>query len=81
MTTDKQKRAILFCNKVLSEKFEGDINNFREVSDYLSQHLEEAKKKTEHKKIILTTTRFSDYCSYMSDDDLDNIENPHWIVE
>lgn len=81
MTTDKQKRAIKFCNETLPDKFNGDIDNFKEVSLYLSQHLAEAKKKSEPKKIVLATTRLCDYCSYICDDDLDNINNPHWIVE
>lgn len=81
MTTDRQKRAIMFCNETLPNKFNGDIDNFNEVSLYLSQHLAEAKKKSEPKKIVLATTRHCDYCSYIGDDDLNNIEDPYWIIE
>lgn len=45
MTTDRQKKAIEFCNNILSEKFTGDVDNFKEVSNYLALHLDEAKKK------------------------------------
>lgn len=81
MTTDRQKKAIMFCNETLPDKFNGDINNFKEVSLYLSQHLAEAKKKSESKKVVLATTRHCDYCSYIGDDDLNNIEDPYWIIE
>ena len=44
--------------------------------------LDEAKKKkSEPKKIILSATRFSDYGSYINDYDLDNIDDPYWIIE
>lgn len=36
MTTDRQKKAIMFCNETLPDKFNGDIDNFKEVSLYLS---------------------------------------------
>ena len=81
MTTDRQKRAIMFCNKILPDKFHGDIDNFKEVSLYLSQHLAEAKEKPVSKMILLATTRHCDYCSYISDDDFNNIEDPYWIIE
>ena len=82
MTIQKQKNAISFCNQILSEKFTGDIDNFKEVSNYLALHLDEAKKKkSEPKKIILSATRFSDYGSHINDYDLDNIDDPYWIIE
>lgn len=82
MTTQKQKNAISFCNEMLSEKFTGDIDNFKEVSNYLALHLDEAKKKKlEPKEIVLSTTRFSDYGRYINDDDFDNINDPYWIIE
>ena len=46
MTTNKMKKAIACCDKWLyleNKKFKGDINNFKEVSDYLGKHLEDAK--------------------------------------
>ena len=80
--TKAKKNAISFCNQILSEKFTGDIDNFKEVSNYLTLHLDEAKKKkSEPKKIILSTTRLSDYGSYINDYDLDNIDDPYWIIE
>lgn len=73
MTTNKQKRAIAFCNLMCYEKFEGDLNNFKEVSDYLSKHLNEAKMKERElsgkpKTTVLATTRYLDYMRYMDDD-------------
>lgn len=32
MTTQKQKNAISFCNEILSEKFTGDIDNFKDLT-------------------------------------------------
>jgi len=44
MTTDKQKRAVRYCENWLKDvKFKGDINNFNEVSNFLSKHLDAAK--------------------------------------
>ena len=43
MTTDKQKRAVSFCESWLKIQFTGDINNFKDVSSFLSIYLEEAK--------------------------------------
>jgi hypothetical protein len=43
MTTDRQKAAVNFCEEWLHIKFEGDINNFQEVSNFLSIYLDEAK--------------------------------------
>lgn len=82
MTTDRQKKAIEFCNNVLSDKFKGDIDNFAEVSNYLALHLDEAKKKKlEPKKILLSTTRLHEYSRYISENDFEDIVDPHWIVE
>lgn len=51
------------------EKFDGDLDNFKEVSDYLSKHLNEAKEiASRPKKVILSTTRDLDYLSYFDDD-------------
>ena len=92
MTTDRQKKAIWFCNKTISTKFEGDVDNFDEVSSYLSQHLEEAKKQAEQNYSLRCYSRgvnvnvydrLSEYNRYTYEDDWDdiNVENPHWIVE
>ncbi len=43
MTTKRQKAAVNFCYTWLGIPFNGDINNFREVSNYLSMYLNEAK--------------------------------------
>lgn len=43
MTTDKQKAAVHFCKKWLNVTYNGDINNFQQVSNFLSEYLEEAK--------------------------------------
>lgn len=43
MTTKRQKAAVHFCEKWLQVPFEGDIENFKQVSDYLSMYLDDAK--------------------------------------
>lgn len=43
MTTKKQKSAINFCEEVLNISFNGNINNFNEVSEFLDTYLEQAK--------------------------------------
>lgn len=43
MTTPRQKAAVSFCEELLDIPFTGDINNFRQVSDYLSEYLNDAK--------------------------------------
>lgn len=43
MTTNKQKAAVHFCEQWLDVTFNGDINNFNQVSTFLSNYLEEAK--------------------------------------
>lgn len=40
MTTKRQKAAIHFCEKWLQIKFKGDINDFKQVSNFLSKYLE-----------------------------------------
>lgn len=42
-TTKRQKAAVEFCEMWLQIEFDGDRNNFREVSNFLSQHLDTAK--------------------------------------
>ena len=61
MTTDKQKRAIAFCNEQCDEKFTGDIDNFAEVSKYLSNHLAQAKERGNRPRYSVTTQRLLDY--------------------
>lgn len=43
MTTNKQKAAVHFCEQWLNITFEGNINNFQQVSYFLSIYLDEAK--------------------------------------
>lgn len=43
MTTSRQKAAVHFCEEWLHVTFEGNINDFYEVSDFLSEYLDEAK--------------------------------------
>ena len=43
MTTNRQKAAVHFCEQWLNITFNDDINNFRQVSNFLSIYLDEAK--------------------------------------
>ena len=43
MTTNRQKAAVHFCEQWLHITFEGDINDFQQVSYFLSIYLDEAK--------------------------------------
>ena len=43
MTTNKQKAAVHFCKQWLNVTYNGDINNFQQVSNFLSKYLEGAK--------------------------------------
>jgi hypothetical protein len=43
MVTDKQKNAVHFCEEWLHISFEGNINSKQDVSDFLSEYLDEAK--------------------------------------
>lgn len=43
MTTKRQKAAVHFCEQWLKIKFTGDINNYQQVSNFLSKYLSEAK--------------------------------------
>ena len=42
--TERQKKAVVFIEEILDVNFEGDINNYRQVSDFLSEYLEDAKE-------------------------------------
>lgn len=44
MTTDRQKRAVDFCERVLEIRFTGDINDHNLVSSFLNKNLELAKE-------------------------------------
>lgn len=42
-STEKQKKAIKFCEEWCNIKFTGNINNYNEVSNFLEEFLDEAK--------------------------------------
>lgn len=44
MTTKKQRAAIHFCESWLGVSFSGNQFDFNEVSKYLSEHLNNAKR-------------------------------------
>lgn len=50
MTTGKQKAAVHFCEQWLNITFNGDINNFQQVSYFLSAYLDDAKQLYEEVK-------------------------------
>ena len=43
MTTNSQKAAVHFCEQWLNITYNSDINNFQQVSNFLSEYLGEAK--------------------------------------
>lgn len=47
MTTKRQRAAVRYCENMLDIKFNGDINNFNQVSKFLDYYLEEAKIREE----------------------------------
>ena len=51
--TERQKKAIVFIEEILDVDFEGDINNYRQVSDFLSKYLEDAKELNEYYHSII----------------------------
>ena len=44
MTTNRQKAAVHFCEQWLNVTFNGDINNFKQLSYFLSNYLDDAKQ-------------------------------------
>lgn len=46
-STDKQRRAVSFAKRWCKTTFKGDINDFYEVSDFLSDYLDIAKEIAE----------------------------------
>ena len=42
-STERQRAAVHFCEQWLNVTFSGDINNFQQVSKFLSKYLKEAK--------------------------------------
>lgn len=47
MTTKRQRAAVRYCENILDIKFNGDINNFNQVSKFLDYYLESAKTREE----------------------------------
>lgn len=43
MTTERQKKAVEFCEYWLDVKFKGNLDNRNDVSKFLSEHLDRAK--------------------------------------
>lgn len=44
MTTNRQKAAVRFCEQYLDVTFKGDINDFHQISKFLSIYLNTAKR-------------------------------------
>lgn len=44
MTTNRQRAAVHFCEQWLNVTFEGNINDFQQVSYFLSIYLDGAKR-------------------------------------
>lgn len=43
MTTERQKKAVRFCELWLKIEYKGDIDDFNSVSSFLFDYLDEAK--------------------------------------
>lgn len=46
-STERQRAAVHFCEQFLNVEFTGNINDFYQVSDFLSEYLEDAKRMYE----------------------------------
>ena len=66
MTTDKQKAAVHFCEQWLNITYNSDINNFQQVSNFLSEYLGEAKLTYEEAKLTYEEIA-CEYESYLWD--------------
>ena len=44
MTTNRQKAAVRFCEQYLDVTFKGDINDFHQISKFLSIYVNTAKR-------------------------------------
>lgn len=53
MTTDRQKRAVRFCEEILGVKYEGDIDDYTRVSNFLGLYLASAKHKSNFRKMVI----------------------------
>ena len=45
MTTIRQRKAVKFCEQQLDVKFKGSLESLADVHDFLSKHLNDAKRK------------------------------------
>lgn len=43
MTTIRQKLAVRFCERILNITFKGNINNYDDVSEFLTLYLDSAE--------------------------------------
>ena len=60
-STPKQKSAVKFVEEWLNITFTGNINDFYEVSDFLSEYLDEAKQMYDEVYNEYTSYIFSKY--------------------
>ena len=60
-STARQKGAVKFVEEWLDITFNGDINNFYEVSDFLSEYLDEAKQMYDEIYCEYTSYAFGKY--------------------
>lgn len=45
--SQKQRNAVKFCEQLCSTRFEGDIENYHDVSTFLDKYFSKAKQKVE----------------------------------
>ncbi len=43
-STEKQQKAVRYCEQWLCVEFEGDINNYNDCNTFLDAYLEDAKQ-------------------------------------
>ena len=60
-STERQKSAVKFVEEWLNITFTGNINDFYEVSDFLSEYLDEAKQMYDEVYNEYTSYIFSKY--------------------
>lgn len=60
-STERQKAAVKFVEEWLDITFTGNINNFYEVSDFLSEYLDEAKQMYDEIYCEYTSYAFGKY--------------------
>lgn len=60
-STEKQKAAVEFVESWIDVEFTGDIDNFYDVSDFLSEYLDEAKRLYDEVRDEYTSYVWSKY--------------------